>query len=104
MRFKFSLSVALACLLLATGWAWAQGAGTSGGISGIVDDPTGTAVAQASVVAVEDAKGIQHRTTTDAYGHYHFGGLPPAMYSLTVKSSGFAREVRKSIVVALGET
>jgi hypothetical protein len=89
---------------LATIGAWAQGAGTSGGISGIVVDPNGSAAAKASVVAVDNAKGIQHRTESDVYGHYHFGGLPPAIYTLTVKSAGFAPEVRKSIVVVLGET
>jgi hypothetical protein len=104
MRFKFSLSVVLACLLLATGVAWAQGAGTSGGISGMVVDPTGFVVAKASVVAVDDAKGIQHHAQTDNGGRYHFGSLPPAIYTLTVKSTGFAPEVRKSIVVILGET
>jgi hypothetical protein len=61
MRFKSSLAGVIACLLVATGWSWAQGAGTSGGISGTVTDPTGAVVAQAPVVAVEDAKGIQHR-------------------------------------------
>jgi hypothetical protein len=104
MRFKYSLAFMVIGMLLATGWAWAQGAGTSGGISGVVVDPTGTVVAKASVIAVEDAKGIQHRTQTDGFGHYRFGGLPPAVYTLTVKSSAFAPEVRKSIVVVLGET
>jgi hypothetical protein len=104
MRYKFSSAGVIVCVLLATGWAWAQGAGTSGGISGTVIDPAGGVVKKASVVAVEDAKGIQHGTETDGRGHYHFGGLSPAIYTLTVKSSGFAPEVRKSIIVALGET
>jgi hypothetical protein len=104
MRSKVSLSVVLACLLLATGLAWAQGAGTSGSITGIIVDPTGSAVAHASVTAVESAKGIQHRTETDNKGHYHFGGLSPSVYTITVKSTGFAPEVRKGITVVLGET
>jgi hypothetical protein len=104
MRFKFSLAGVIVCMLLGTGWSWAQGAGTSGGISGTVIDPSGAVVAKASLAAVEDAKGIQHRAETDGGGHYHFGGLPPAVYTLTIKSTGFAPEVRKSIVVVLGET
>ena len=104
MRFKFSLSVVLASLLLATSMAWGQGAGTSGRITGTIIDPSGRAVAYASVTAVENAKGIQHRTEADDKGNYYFGGLPPAIYTLTVKSTGFAPEVRKGITVVLGET
>jgi hypothetical protein len=69
-----------------------------------VVDPSGTAAGEASVVAVDNAKGIQHRTQTDRDGLYHFSGLPPAIYTLNVKSTGFVTEVRKNIVVVLGET
>ncbi len=60
-------------LLLVTNMVYAQGVGTSGDIKGLVFDSTGAALANASVVAVETAKGIQHSTVTDETGHYHFG-------------------------------
>jgi hypothetical protein len=104
MRFRLLSAGLVTCVLLATVGAWAQGAGTSGSISGIVVDPSGAAAAEASVVAVDNAKGIQHRTQTDSDGHYHFSGLPPAIYTLNVKSTGFVTEVRRNIVVILGET
>jgi len=84
--------------------ACAQGVGTSGEISGTIHDPSGAVVAKASVTAVETAKGIQHSTQTNDSGHYRFNGLPPATYDVSAQSQGFAPEVRKKIVVALGET
>jgi hypothetical protein len=104
MRFKSSLSGVIVCVVLATGLACAQGAGTSGNISGTVVDPSGAVVAQASLVAVDEAKGTQHRAETDGKGHYQFSSLAPSVYTLTTKSQGFALEVRKSITVTLGET
>ncbi|MBZ5503948.1 MAG: TonB-dependent receptor [Acidobacteriia bacterium] len=97
------LPVALLGLLLATS-AYGQGVGTSGEITGTVADPTGALIAKAPVVAIETAKGIQHNTQTDESGHYRFSGLPPAVYSVTVESQGFAPETRKDVTVILGET
>src|SRR6185369_2141758 len=104
MRLKFALPGAVVCLLLATSWACAQSAGTSGNISGTVVDPTGAVVEHASIVAVEDDKGIQHNAETDSRGHYRFSGLSPAIYTVTVQSQGFASEERQNIAVVLGGT
>src|SRR5262245_58977020 len=78
--------------------------GTSGEISGTVVDQSGAVMVKASVIAVETAKGLQHSTITDANGHYRFGGLPPAVYSVTAESKGFTSEQRKGVTVTLGET
>lgn len=103
MRFK-CLMASTVLSLLVSGMLYAQGVGTSGEISGTVHDPSGAVVAKAPVVAVDAAKGIQHSTETDGNGHYRFNGLPPAIYEVTAQSQGFKPEVRKNIVVALGET
>ncbi len=90
------------CLLL-TSVFYGQGVGTSGDIAGIVVDPSGAAVANASVVAADTAKGFQRNAVTDESGHYRFNGLPPAVYAVTAEGQGFAREAR-TVTVALGET
>jgi hypothetical protein len=92
------------CFLLLAVAAHGQAVGTSGEISGTVSDPTGAVVVNASVTAVETAKGIQHSTVTDGSGHYRFRGLPPAVYSVNAESKGFAPELRNNVIVALGET
>lgn len=103
MRLRFALPGALVCLVLATGWACAQGAGTAGNISGTVVDPTGAVVARASVTAVENDKGIEHNTETDSRGRYRFS-VPPAIYTVTARSQGFSPEKRQNITVVLGGT
>jgi len=103
MRLKFILPGAIICLLLSGPCASAQGAGTSGNISGTVVDPTGAVLANVPLVAVEDQRGIQHHAETDARGHYRFGGLAPATYIVSVKAPGFASEVLR-VTVVLGET
>lgn len=104
MKSTNRLACVLLCLLLASSAAFGQGVGTSGGISGTVVDPTGAALAKATVVAIETSKGIQHSTTTDGAGQYRFSGLAPATYSVTAQGPGFASEVQKAVVVTLGET
>jgi hypothetical protein len=104
MRFKSSLPGAIICLLMATSLAFAQGTGTSGAISGTVVDASGAVLANASVVATNDSKGIQYHAETDGGGHYRFSGLPPAIYTVSAKSQGFVAEMRKGIIVILGET
>src|SRR5262249_36206901 len=103
MRSGCLLIGVLLCLLFAN-LAGAQGVGTSGDIKGTVVDPTGAVVANASIVAVETAKGIQHNTITNESGQYRFSGLAPSVYSVTARGPGFAPEVRRNVTVVLGET
>src|SRR5579863_7097505 len=104
MRLLCLLTSRLVVLLLLAGFACAQGVGTSGEIKGAVVDPSGAAVANASVIAVETAKGIQHSTVTDESGHYRFRELSPTVYDITAQGQGFAPEMRKDVKVVLGET
>jgi len=94
----------LVFFLLLASLAFGQGVGTSGDIVGQVVDPTGAVVAQVTVTAVETAKGIQHNTVTGDDGHYRFNGLPPAVYEVTAAGDGLASELRKNVIVSLGET
>ena len=57
----------------------------TGSIRGIVVDPTGARVPQASIVAVNTGTGTRYTTTSDAEGHFAFELLPPGDYSARVK-------------------
>jgi hypothetical protein len=92
------------CVLLITGAAYGQGVGTSGELVGTVTDNSGAVVVNAAVLAIESDKGIEHKSATDNRGQYRFAGLPPAEYSVTVASPGFASAIQKLVVVTLGET
>jgi len=94
----------LICLLFASSVVRAQGVGSSANISGSVTDPAGAGVPNATVLAVETEKGIQHTATTDSDGQYRFTGLPPATYELTVRHAGFNSQIQKNVVLSVGQT
>jgi hypothetical protein len=96
--------LSLACLLPANSVARAQGTGTSGEIRGTVTDPSGATVPKATVTVEDAEKGIRRTVVTETDGEYRVTGLPPASYSVTVETSGFQKEIRKEVVVNVGQT
>jgi len=104
MKLVKLLVCTLACLLLAASAAHAQGVGASGNINGTVTDPSGAAVPNATITALEIEKGIPHTMVTDNAGQYQFVGLPPATYSVTATLSGFQTVIQKNVVVTVGGT
>ena len=79
--------LALSFLLLC-GTALAQTSTTS--LQGTVTDPTGAAVANATVELVNVDSKTQRDANTDAQGEYRFQFLPPGSYTLTISAAGFA--------------
>src|SRR6202795_4748861 len=96
--------LSLACLLPANSVTHAQGTGTSGEIRGTVTDPTGGTVPKATVTVEDSEKAIRRTTVTETDGEYRLTGLPPSSYSVTVDTSGFQKEIRKDVVVNVGQT
>jgi hypothetical protein len=96
--------LSLACLLPASRVAHAQGSGTSGEIRGTITDPTGGTVPKAMVAVEDSEKGIRRTAVTETDGEYRLTGLPPSSYSVTVTTSGFQTEIRKSVVLSVGQT
>lgn len=104
MRIIKILTGILASILLTTGFAFAQGVGSSGNIRGTVTDPAGAVIPKASVTAEDVEKGIGRTGITDDNGRYELTGLPPATYRVTVKVAGFQTEVLKDVNVNVGQT
>jgi Carboxypeptidase regulatory-like domain len=87
------LSSCMACVAV-----WGQAVSTSQ-LKGTVQDPTGSAVPGAEVVALQTDTGISRRATTGADGGYLFTELPVGPYQLTVTKEGFSKSVRSGIVL-----
>src|SRR5499426_4081401 len=87
------------CLLL--GLANARPAfGQSASIQGAIVDANGAAVANAKVVAIDEAKGVTVRETrTDKDGAFLLLPLPRATYTLQVEATGFKKLERKGLVL-----
>ena len=103
MRIHTKLMGVCACLLFATGSVFAQGVGTSGAIRGTVTDPTGAAVAKATITAEAPESGIRRTAESDENGQYALEGLPPATYSVSIKAAGFQGEIFKDVAVNVGQ-
>ncbi|MHB1022009.1 MAG: TonB-dependent receptor [Acidobacteriaceae bacterium] len=68
--------------------AWAQ-TNISGDLSGNVTDPTGAAIPNASVTAVNSATGDSKSTVSSGDGSYRLSLLKPGVYKVTIKATGF---------------
>ena len=74
---------------------------TSGGLTGVVTDPSRAAVPGADVEIRDTAKGTIQPTKTDREGVYRFFFLAPGRYTLAVTRDGFRKESR-AVNVLLG--
>ena len=72
---------------------------TSGGLTGVVTDPSHALVPGAAVEIKDNAKGTTLSAKTDQEGVYRFFFLAPETYTLTVTHTGFRRESRMANVL-----
>src|SRR5689334_18472379 len=71
-----------------------------GAISGAVVDPTGAAIPNVSVTALEIRTGTRSQTVSDSGGQYTIPFLAPGQYEVSVKTPGFKEFVRKGVQLA----
>jgi hypothetical protein len=94
------IGVAVALSASAAG-LFAQSTGT---IRGTVTDPSGAAVANASVSAKETNTGIVRKSATNESGIFVFPDLPIGAYELKISASGFASQDRPNLDLLTGQT
>ena len=63
-------------------------------ISGTVSDPSGALVPGATVIATNEATGVEYRQQTTSAGLYSFAALPVGSYTITVEMAGFRTSKR----------
>src|ERR1700722_14647962 len=76
----------------------------TGAITGVVSDPAGRLVVNASVQAVNEATQITRSAITTTAGGFRVPLLPPGMYAVTVVAAGFSTNTSHSIQVTVSET
>jgi hypothetical protein len=74
---------------------------TSGALSVVVVDQTGSVVPNASVEVIDIAKDTRQSAKTDSLGAYQFSFLRPGKYTLRVQHAGF-REEKRSVAIQVG--
>jgi hypothetical protein len=75
---------------------------TTGGLQGTVKDPSGAVVPRAGIELTSSALAGSKNLETDNSGQYHFANLPPGVYAVTVKASGFSELKREGIGIEVG--
>lgn len=95
------MRVFLASLILA-GALWAQG--DRGTITGIVADPGGALVPNASIVVKNSETGTSVQTVTTGTGNFTLPGLTAGIYAVTVTSPGFSPHVQTGVRVQVAQT
>jgi len=89
-------TAALLCLL---GLSAAHAQEVRATITGIVTDPSGAAVAGATITVTNVAQNVSVSTKSNETGNYVTPFLPPGIYRLTVEMPGFKKFVRENIVL-----
>jgi len=82
----------------------AQGQATTGIIRGVVTDPSGAPVANATVILHEAQTNFTRTLKTDAAGNFTGTLLPLGTYDVTARSVGYAEVKRTGIALSVGET
>jgi len=75
----------------------AFGQTTTGTIVGSVSDPSGLAIAGATVTLIESATTVQRKTETLATGDFAFNTVQPGVFQIKVEAAGFKTFERTSI-------
>src|ERR1700681_2899041 len=76
---------------------------TTGTISGVVQDPSGAAIAGAAVTVRNLDTGTARSVISDAGGRYTAPDLTLGNYEVQAQQSGFQTEVRSGITLTVGQ-
>src|SRR6266403_1097264 len=75
---------------------------TTGGMQGVVKDPSGAVVPNAKVVVTGASLVGSKELKTDSSGYYRFANLPPGTYTIIVSANGFNTFKRGGLILEVG--
>ena len=76
----------------------------TGVITGAITDPSGAAVASATVTVTDIDRGTSLKMQTSTDGLYNFPRLPIGKYQVRVEANGFQTAVRSNVELSLNQT
>jgi hypothetical protein len=85
------------------GSVFAQGGIGNAQLNGTVTDPSGGAVAGASITLTNTATNTTYTATSNDRGYYALANLPPGNYELKASFTGFANYTQTGIVLTVGQ-
>ncbi len=78
--------------------------GQTTALNGVVTDPTGAVIPNASITIVNTQTGAERSDVSDSQGRFTIPQLPPGTYKLTAKASGFNEVTINSIELLVNQT
>jgi hypothetical protein len=93
----FVLSISLASYS-----AFAQSV-TSGSVTGVVTDPSGAAITDATVSLINVGTNNTQNSKTGGSGDYRFAFVSPGTYTVRINAPGFQPQERKDVIVTAGQ-
>lgn len=104
MRFRNTLLVVAAAVLLGLAPAACFAQLVSGNLTGTIYDPSGALVSGVTVTAHHDATGVESTTQTTSVGIYNFYNLPIGTYTISASAPGFSKADLRGVAVTLNVT
>ncbi len=99
---RWNLLIITCLALLSNTLSFGQGVAT-GDIHVTVKDQKGNAVNGATVIARDQAKGVERPATGAGAGEYRFLALPPATYTVMAQAPGFSKVTATNVIVTVGQ-
>jgi hypothetical protein len=99
---QFRLSYALLLCVLFLGIS-SQAFGQNATVVGTVTDPSGSAVANATITLTRTETGQSYHFTTSSDGQYAAPDLPIGHYNVKVEAAGFKAAEQKGVVLQVGD-
>lgn len=96
-----SAALLVAALFLFAMPSWSQEVTAS--ITGTVTDPSGAAIAGATVTATEVNRGTVYSTKVDQSGIYNLVRIPVGTYNVKAEAKGFASAVQSNVTLVLNQ-
>src|SRR5215467_9524992 len=103
-HYRLVLISFLVVFSAAQGLVFAQSQANTGNIEGIVNDPSGRALAGAQVSVTNLGTNFTRALTSDSEGRFRALLLPLGPYKVTVKATNFGTLVREGLDLAVGQT
>ena len=91
----------LGFVLIGTGTLLGQG--TAGTITGVVTDPTGAVIPEATVTITNQGTGVDFHLATNSAGVYSITSLIPGTYTVTVSQKGFKTYVNRDLALSVNQ-
>ncbi len=76
---------------------------TTGSITGVIKDASGSVVVGATITAISAQTGAEFRTTSDGSGSYQFPLLRAGSYQVNIEAKGFQRVQQSGVIVNTSE-